>query len=751
MHTTLKIIVLSLLIVLSVSACDNGGGLKSLFGLDDFDVNVDGGITIETDSRAGLDGATLRRIDDINRRIDTVSQMMDDGLEVGVDADTRQTVERSFDRLERAVQSVNRTADDGIEQALRRVDRALTVLENDLKLEVTVGLDQGTLNQVNQLINTIDAAPDKWEATATTIISTLEASSSKVGREMADEIRDIIDKARRDSEEVAAIVGIESRCNVDFLSMRAGSTVDELIGRTLPDVIRDVLYDQPAAPEIQMPWVCQILPTQINLIASGEQLIFAYQDMAVQITGFNFVDQNLPKASIIDEAGRRIDSIRLSPFRTSAYQIQLNLQQIDFSPVPARSRLVLEWPHIEDTNAIAIMLPGQPTPTPTSAPQPTLIVIEPTANVREGPGVAYRQLGLAQQGAEYLIIGKNGDGTWWQIDFNGSPGWLAAELVTVTNIEAIEVAAEIPLLPAAPPAPCVDPSVPSFTASVTSITAGESVTLSWGEVANATEVRLDDSNGFKTVPTPGEETLTPTQTTTYQLKATGCANETTVLGTITIEVNDPPTPTFTPIPTATPVPTATPQPPSTATPIPFTCFEYVATIVGTDGNDKLTGTSGDDVIVGRGGNDEIDGGGGNDVICGDDGNDTIYGGDGDDTINGNVGNDYIEGGNGNDFIRGGQDNDTILGLDGNDDIYGDWGDDSLNGNVGDDTVSGGEGNDDLGGGQDNDIVNGDEGDDIVRGGLGDDILDGNEGQNQIDGMDGDDTCKNGPAIVNCEA
>ena len=100
-----------------------------------------------------------------------------------------------------------------------------------------------------------------------------------------------------------------------------------------------------------------------------------------------------------------------------------------------------------------------------------------------------------------------------------------------------------------------------------------------------------------------------------------------------------------------------------------TCNGIPATIVGTDGDDKIKGTSGDDAIVGLGGNDRIDGKGGNDCIDGGDGNDrikgdagndTLLGGDGDDRIDGGDGNDDLDGGDGLDRIDGGPDTDTCV-------------------------------------------------------------------------------------------
>ena len=90
------------------------------------------------------------------------------------------------------------------------------------------------------------------------------------------------------------------------------------------------------------------------------------------------------------------------------------------------------------------------------------------------------------------------------------------------------------------------------------------------------------------------------------------------------------------------------------------CAGHLATIVGTNGRDKLKGTRRADVIVALGGNDKISGGGGNDIICGGDGNDSITGGSGSDKLYGQDGKDKLSGqrqrqmsgGAGNDKLSG---------------------------------------------------------------------------------------------------
>ena len=93
------------------------------------------------------------------------------------------------------------------------------------------------------------------------------------------------------------------------------------------------------------------------------------------------------------------------------------------------------------------------------------------------------------------------------------------------------------------------------------------------------------------------------------------------------------------------------------------CFGRAATIVGTDGNDRIDGTDspGADVIVTLGGDDTVLAGGGNDRICTGTGNDGVNGMQGDDLINVGPGDDGAGGGYGSDRIYLGSGNDTYDG------------------------------------------------------------------------------------------
>jgi hypothetical protein len=128
-------------------------------------------------------------------------------------------------------------------------------------------------------------------------------------------------------------------------------------------------------------------------------------------------------------------------------------------------------------------------------------------------------------------------------------------------------------IPAPTPAACSGvPVISSFIASPATIVVGQSTTLSWGLVGNATDAEIDQ--GIGGIATPGSITVSPATTTTYTLTAHCGSN--VQIAQATVFVVPPPTatpvPTNTPTPlptfTPTPLPTATPQPTPTNTPTP---------------------------------------------------------------------------------------------------------------------------------------------------------------------------------------
>ena len=228
--------------------------------------------------------------------------------------------------------------------------------------------------------------------------------------------------------------------------------------------------------------------------------------------------------------------------------------------------------------------------------------------------------------------------------------------------------------------------------------------------------------------------------------------------------------------------------PSSAVPAaPPACDGRTATIVGSDGPDRITGTGQADVIAGLGGDDVVDGLRGDDRVCGGPGADRLLGGRGDDDLYGGLDKladgpagtyllgDVLTGGPGDDLFVGGVDQrkadsrrrpdtfsyaeggrvvidlsgtttpgtgtatgrgtDTIvLGL--THGVIGSPQSDRITGSRGRDRIDGGSGNDTIDAGDGSDLLypdglGGSDGSDVVEAGAGDDLVNSRTGRDRI--------------------
>jgi N-acetylmuramoyl-L-alanine amidase len=67
-------------------------------------------------------------------------------------------------------------------------------------------------------------------------------------------------------------------------------------------------------------------------------------------------------------------------------------------------------------------------------------------NVRSGPGVRYSIVGQLAQEQSAPVTGKSEDEQWWQIVFQGQPGWVAIDFVQVTGDPTAVPAVAVPVL-----------------------------------------------------------------------------------------------------------------------------------------------------------------------------------------------------------------------------------------------------------------------------------------------------------------
>ncbi len=190
--------------------------------------------------------------------------------------------------------------------------------------------------------------------------------------------------------------------------------------------------------------------------------------------------------------------------------------------------------------------PPPPTAVPPSAtPSGPRGVTNTGINVRSGPGTVYPTIGSLLSGTELELRGKNSDGTWWQVPYGFSLGWVFALYVDETgDLGSVPVVAAPPLPPTATPIPPTavppPPATPvpagpsiSFTSTVDeshSYAPGTCFSFFW-TVTGVSGVYFNGEG----VPGEGSREVCPGSTTTYHLfveKTDGTTEDRAITATI---------------------------------------------------------------------------------------------------------------------------------------------------------------------------------------------------------------------------
>jgi N-acetylmuramoyl-L-alanine amidase len=87
-----------------------------------------------------------------------------------------------------------------------------------------------------------------------------------------------------------------------------------------------------------------------------------------------------------------------------------------------------------------------PTPTPFHAPGDVFVTTYRRVNVRSGPGSEYTVIGSLETSNSADVTGRTIDDEWLRIDFDGTEGWVAYFVVSLSgslaDVETVDVSAE---------------------------------------------------------------------------------------------------------------------------------------------------------------------------------------------------------------------------------------------------------------------------------------------------------------------
>ena len=132
--------------------------------------------------------------------------------------------------------------------------------------------------------------------------------------------------------------------------------------------------------------------------------------------------------------------------------------------------------------------------------------INQDVNVRSGPGTEYDQVGVLIPGQTSAIIGRNAEGTWFEISYVGAPdgtGWVFKDLVHIVG----DINSMPTVVP--PPTPTLNPTTtPEFGVTEISGTVTGTVTGTVALVATAVPTHLPTFTPPAPAPLP---TLLPAQ------------------------------------------------------------------------------------------------------------------------------------------------------------------------------------------------------------------------------------------------
>ena len=116
--------------------------------------------------------------------------------------------------------------------------------------------------------------------------------------------------------------------------------------------------------------------------------------------------------------------------------------------------------HDERLASIETAIAPAATHTPMPAGQASL-TIERRMNVRRGPSTSYQVMGTVEAGAVFDISGRNVNGDWWQIEYEGAAAWVHDDDVTAIHASDVQAVAAPTRVPTPTPRATATPAATS--------------------------------------------------------------------------------------------------------------------------------------------------------------------------------------------------------------------------------------------------------------------------------------------------
>jgi len=226
--------------------------------------------------------------------------------------------------------------------------------------------------QLQQTTQTIAAQSDAWRAALPKLVDQLNQLEAQATADTKGVISDTTNQvqalanesityANINAQEIIAKTGVEFRCNTDFAMSGITARLQYLI-----DDLKFWQTNKRHTDQKPLHGICQIINDTLPLYTTANNRLGIDSSKLVlpnivEVFGYNFRGDALPKLQLMDSNGNRIRDVTVTPAYVTQYQLTLDFSTETFAGVTPGSRIQFLWPDKGDPNTLTLSLlnPGK--------------------------------------------------------------------------------------------------------------------------------------------------------------------------------------------------------------------------------------------------------------------------------------------------------------------------------------------------------------------------------------------------------
>ncbi len=235
----------ALISVLLVAACGSKAGLEAAEkiapSLEKASLNFQPLRNIDNDlTDLGRQG--VKQSDEWRKATqEIIDQLSQEGVKARIEGQVGLTNQLNLlmEEIARQINDAAKNAKVGLDDAtfLSQISGLIAVLNRGIQ----VGVDEKTIAFGEKLIKELATQPDRWQTAIGEVTENIKDDASEAAKNIKQELVDLRKSAADQANLLVRNVGAEGRCNADFMSQKALTTVQSVVGR---GIIGEVIVPQ---------------------------------------------------------------------------------------------------------------------------------------------------------------------------------------------------------------------------------------------------------------------------------------------------------------------------------------------------------------------------------------------------------------------------------------------------------------------------------------------------------------------------